>query len=135
MLAAAALLLPVASSSSPAPLTDLRLVIGASSAAPCPSSFTRIAALPGGDGDLNSGAHQPAAWTPSCGAALQAAATSGGNDAAGRMAALLEAGDTPLIEARRRGLELVDELLAFRGAFVGHELLHRRRLGQLANHV
>ena len=74
MLAAAALL-PVAASSSPAPasLTDLRLVIGASSAAPCPSSFTRIAALPGWDGDLNSGAHQPAAWTPSCGAALQAA--------------------------------------------------------------
>jgi len=55
------------------PMTQLALVVTDTNTTACPAGLTRIPALPGWDGDLNSGAHQPPAWTAQCGGALDAA--------------------------------------------------------------
>ena len=55
------------------PLTQLALVVTDTNTSACPVGLTRIRTLAGWDGDLNSGAHEPPAWTAQCGAALGAA--------------------------------------------------------------
>jgi hypothetical protein len=82
-------------------LKRLALVLSASNATVCPAGLSRIRALPGWDGDLNSGAHVPAAWAPQCGAALESAcgftkAPAGGNESC---VACLQANSAELLAA------------------------------------